>query len=584
MSREISRERRERRREIRWGRAALLLTGTTLAASCAVGPRYHRPQAPADAGYAPTPLPQSSASAPSEGVTVQGVTVQGVPVQGVPVQGVPVQGVPVHGGEAQQLIGGRDIPFEWWELFKSPALNALVVRAFKANPTIAAAQAAVVQAQELVYAQRGFFFPTIEANYNFERQKLAGNLTIDNSPGTEGDGHNLNPPPNVQPLFYNFHTAQLTVGFVPDVFGANYRQMESLEAQRDAQRFALEATYITLASNVVAAAIQEASLRAQIEATRQIIEAEQKSLAILRDQLRLGFAMRMDVAAQETALAQAEATLPSLQKQFEQTRDLIRALVGNLPNQEVAETFEFDALQLPTEVPLSLPAKIVEQRPDVRAAEAQLHAANAEVGVAIAALLPQLSITGAYGGNADEFAWMFRHGGPFWNLIGNLTQPLFEGGTLLHRKRAADAALHQAAAQYQSSVLTAYQNIADTLHASLSDADAFAADVRAEHAAKVTYDLTRRQMELGSVDTLVLLNAEMTYNQALIVRVQSQATRYGDTVALFQALGGGWWNRKGERDSGRDPLAASVTPSGVDPDHTGSTLASAAGSGSMTSR
>jgi NodT family efflux transporter outer membrane factor (OMF) lipoprotein len=347
----------------------------------------------------------------------------------------------------------------------------------------------------------------------------------------------------VKPLFYNFHTAQLTVGFVPDVFGANWRQMESLAAQTDAQRFALEATYITLASNVVAAAIQEASLRAQIAATRQIIAAEQNSLQILRDQLRLGYAMRMDVAAQETALAQAEATLPPLQKQFEQTRDLIRALVGNLPNQDVTETFELDALQLPPELPMSLPARIIEQRPDVRAAEALLHAANAQVGVAVAAMLPQFSITGAYGGNADQFAWMFRKGGPFWDLVGNASQPFFEGGTLLHRKRAADDVLKQAAAQYQSSVLTAYQNVADTLHASLSDAAALAANVRAENAAKVTYDLTQRQMEVGYVNYLTLLNAEMTYQQALILRVQAQATRYGDTVALFQALGGGWWNR-----------------------------------------
>jgi NodT family efflux transporter outer membrane factor (OMF) lipoprotein len=510
-------------------RKALLISCALLAASCAVGPRYHRPEAPANAGYAPAPLLQSTA------------------------------GAPVQGGDAQRLISDRDIPFEWWELFKSPALNALVERAFKANPTIAGAQAAVVQAQELVYAQRGFFFPTIGANYNFERQKLAGNLTIDNSPGTEGNGDNLNPPPPAAPLYYNFHTAQLTVGFVPDVFGANWRQVESLAAQRDAQRFALEATYITLASNVVAAAIQEASLRAQIAATQQIIEADGKSLQILRDQFRLGFAMRIDVAAQETALAQARATLPPLQKQFEQTRDLIRALVGNLPNQEVPEAFELDALQLPPEMPLSLPAKIIEQRPDVRAAEAQLHAANAQVGVAVAAMLPQLSITGLAGGNADEFAWMFRHGGPFWSLVGNVTQPIFEGGTLLHRKRAADAALKQAAAQYQSSVITAYQNVADTLHASLSDAVALAADVRAESATKVTYDLTRRQMEVGYVNYLALLSAETAYQQALLTRVQAQATRFGDTVALFQALGGGWWNRPGI--AGTSVSAADRTPS-----------------------
>jgi NodT family efflux transporter outer membrane factor (OMF) lipoprotein len=498
----------------------LLVILEACAAGCAVGPHYHHPQAPAHAGYAPEPLPDTSASAP------------------------------VHGGESQRFISGRDLPFEWWQLFQSPALNALVERALRANPTITAAQAALVQAQEMVYAQQGFFFPTIGASYNFERQKIAGNFTLDDSPGTQGNGDNLNPPlqdlksfPHTAPLYYNYHTAELTVGFVPDVFGANRRQVESLAAQADAQRFALEATYVTLASNVVAAAIQEASLRAQIDATRQIILADETTLRILRDQVRLGFAMGIDLAAQETALAQAKATLPPLQEQLEQTRDLIRALAGQLPNQDVGETFELDALRLPPELPLSLPAKIIEQRPDVRAAEAQLHSASAQVGVAVAAMLPQISITGVEGGNADQFGWMFRKGGPFWSLVGNASQPVFEGGTLFHQKRAADDALKQAAAQYQSSVLTAYQNVADTLHASLADAVALAADVRAENAARVTYDLTQRQLDAGYVNYLTLLSAETTYQQALIQRVQAQATRYGDTIALFQALGGGWWNR-----------------------------------------
>src|SRR5580658_4401368 len=502
-------------------RSTLLAAAVALASSCAVGPRFHPPAPPANVGYAPTPLPTTSAAAP------------------------------VHGGEAQRLISERDIPFAWWQLFQSAALNALVEQSFKANPTIPAAQAALAQAKEYVRAQRGFYYPNVATGFQGERVKVAGNNTQQSSLGIQGNGDNLTEPPApASPLYYQFYTAGLTVGFVPDVFGANRRQVESLAAQTDAQRYALEATYVTLASNVVGAAIQEASLRAQIAATREIIEAESKSLQILRDQFRLGFAMRIDVAAQETALAQARATLPPLQEQFEQTRDLIRALVGNLPNQDVSETFELDALQLPPELPLSLPARIIEQRPDVCAAEAQLHAANAQVGVAVAAMLPQLSITGAYGGNADEFAWMFRHGGPFWNLVGNVTQPIFEGGTLLHRKRAADQALKQAAAQYQRSVLTAYQNVADTLHASLSDADALATNVRAETAAKVTYELTRRQMEVGYVNYLILLNAETTYQQALILRIQAQAIRFGDTVALFQALGGGWWNRKGEPKSG----------------------------------
>jgi NodT family efflux transporter outer membrane factor (OMF) lipoprotein len=495
--------------------AALAFTWAASGSGCAVGPRYRKPEAPANAGYAPSPLPEASSSAP------------------------------IHGGDVQRFISGRNLPFEWWQLFQSPALNAVVERAFKANPTVTAAQAALAQAQELVRAQRGFFFPTVAAGFQAERVKVAGNNTQSSSLGIQANGNNLGQPlqPAV-PLYYQFFTAQLSVGFVPDVFGANRRQVESLAAQTDAQRFALEATYITLASNVVAAAIQEASVRAQIEATRQIIAADEKSLRILRDQFRLGFAMRIDVAAQEAALAQAETLLPPLQTQLEQTRDLLRALVGNLPNQEVLETFELDALQLPPEMPLSLPAKIIEQRPDVRAAEAQLHAANAQVGVAVAAMLPQFSITGTVGGNADQIPWLFRGGGAFWTIIGGVTQPIFEGGTLLHTKRAAEAALKQAATQYQSTVIAAYENVADTLHASLSDAEELAGAVEAESASKVAYDLTRRQMEVGYVNYLALLSAETTYNQALLARVQAQATRYGDTIALFQALGGGWWNRK----------------------------------------
>jgi NodT family efflux transporter outer membrane factor (OMF) lipoprotein len=501
-------------------RTALLVSGIVLSASCAVGPRYHRPEAPANAGYAPAPLPEATASAD------------------------------IHGGEIQHLIAGRDIAFEWWELFKSPALNRFVQQAFRANPTVAAARAALAQAQELVYAQQGFYFPTVSAVYQAERHKVSGNTNASETIGVQGNGENKLPEaenpnglPHNLPSYYTFHTAELTVGFVPDIFGANRRQVESLAAQTEAQRFALEATYITLASNVAAAAIQEAVLRAQISATDKIIAADEKSLHILRDQFRLGFAMRIDVAAQEAALAQAQAMLPPLQQQFEQTRDLMRALLGKLPN-DSDETFEFDALQLPPDLPLSLPARIIEQRPDVRAAEAQLHAANAEVGVAVAAMLPQFSITGAYGGNATQIPWMFRGGGPFWSLVGDVSQPIFEGGTLLHRKRAANDALKQAAAQYQSTAMAAYQDVSDTLHASLSDADALAADVEAEDAAKVTYDLTRRQMEVGYVDYLTLLNAETAYQQALLARVQAQATRYGDTIALFQALGGGWWHRQ----------------------------------------
>jgi NodT family efflux transporter outer membrane factor (OMF) lipoprotein len=492
------------------------------AAGCAVGPNFHKPVAPAGAGYSTQPLPEATASAS------------------------------VLGGDAQRFVTGQDLPFEWWEAFGSPALDSLVEKAFRANPSIKGAQAALRQAQELVYAQQGYFFPTVAADYNFERQKLAGNLSGTSAPGVQGNGSDIaayqnpspNPAPHNLPLYFNFHTAQFTVGFVPDVFGGNRRKVESLGAQARMQRFELEATYITLASNVVAAAIQEASTRAQIAATKEIIDYNEKSLKVLRDKFRLGYAMRIDVAAQELALAQAKQLLPPLEKQFEQTRDLIRALIGNLPNQEIEDTFELASLKLPPQLPLSLPSKIIEQRPDVRAAEEQLRSANAQVGVAIAAMLPQFSIAGTYGGTATQFSDMFRSGGPFWTLVGDVTQPVFAGGTLLHTKRAADQALRQAAAQYQTTVITAYQNVADALHAMLSDANGLAAAVEAERAAKVTLDLTRERMQDGYTDYLTELLAETAYQQALLSRVQAQATRFGDTAALYQALGGGWWNRK----------------------------------------
>jgi NodT family efflux transporter outer membrane factor (OMF) lipoprotein len=294
---------------------------------------------------------------------------------------------------------------------------------------------------------------------------------------------------------------------------------------------------------VVGAAIQEASVRAQIAATQAIIADMQKSLDILRNKSRNGYAMRLDVAAQEAALAQAQQLLPPLQKQFEQTRDLIRLLVGNLPNEDVTETFELDALTLPTDLPLSLPSKIIEQRPDVRAAEQQLRSYNAQVGVAIANRLPQFSITGAVGGNASVFSQMFSSGGPFWDIIGSASATLFDGNTLLHQQRAAQQAFLQAASQYRLTVLAAYQNVADTLHAMLADADALGAAVASERAAKLELDLTRLRRTAGYTDYLTELSAEATYETAVLALVQAQALRFGDTAALYQSLGGGWWNR-----------------------------------------
>lgn len=512
-------------------RTALLFTAllpvALLPGACAVGPDFVPPEAPAAAGYTPTPLPETTDTAA------------------------------VRGGEKQRFVSGKDIQYDWWKLFKSPALDALVEQAFKNNPTIDAAVAALNQAQENVYVQQGYFFPSLTAGYQGIRQQLSGNTAGANAPGYQGNGRFIGPNYPNQPVTYTFHTAGLTVGFVPDVFGGNRRAVESLEAEAESQRFQLEAACITLASNVVAAALQEASLRAQIDSTKEIIASNEKSLEILQKQLSLGSVTGVDVDIQKTALAAARAQLPPLQKQYEQTRDRIRALVGNFPNQDVPQIFVLDAITLPQEPPVSLPSALVKQRPDVRAAEEMMHSANAEIGVAVANMLPQFNITGALGGNASALAWnqLFANGGPFWNIALGITAPLFDGLTLLHKRRAADQALVQAAAQYRSTVITAFQNVADSLHALVSDATALEAALEAERAAAHILEVTRRQLELEQANYIALLIAQQAYQNTSIALVQARAIRLADTAALYQALGGGWWNRPDENtkvsDGGR---------------------------------
>jgi NodT family efflux transporter outer membrane factor (OMF) lipoprotein len=496
---------------------AVIAGFATLLYGCSVGPDFERPKPPQATRYSPQPLSEQTASAN------------------------------VSMGESQHFDQQMDIPYEWWKLFQSEQINTLIQKAFKANPDIESAQAALRQAQEYVTAQQGYFYPTVAANYSASRNKLAGNMG-GNSPGVQGNGKVIqtysNPagPVYNAPAYYNFHIAQLTVGYVPDVFGMNRRQVESAETQVALQRMQLEATYITLAANVVAAAIQEASLRAQIAAVERIVAINRESVDVLHNQYKFGYVSGMEVASQEYALASSEQSLVPLRQQLAQTRNLIRALVGNLPDQEVAETFELTSLHLPQELPLSLPSKIVEQRPDVRAAEEQMHYASAQAGVAVANTLPQFMIAGGIGGMADTPAWMFRTGGSFFNLAASVSQTIFDGGTLRARSRAAEQALLQSGAQYRSTVITALQNVADTLITVQSDADALQAASKTAQAAQTMFELSRKQYQAGQIDYLTRLIAEQNYQSASINLIQAQTNRLGDTAALYQALGGGWWN------------------------------------------
>lgn len=420
---------------------------------------------------------------------------------------------------------------EWWKAFQSDKLNKVITDAFAASPTLAAAQAALRVAHQQVRAQQGAFFPLVQGSYQGAHKRDAvGTIAPSLTSNAE---------------IYSLHTAQVTVSYAPDVFGLNRRQVESLRATEDAQYFQMEAAYLTLATNIVAAAVQEASLRAQIDAQQRIVDINTQLVDNLRKQFTLGAVTGLDVAAAQTALAQAEQALPNLQKQLAVQRDLLAALAGKLPSEGIPETFTFADFKLPQELPVSLPSDLVRQRPDVRAAEEQLHAATAQVGVAIANMLPQLTLSATRGGTASQFSQMFQQGNVFWSLVGGVAQTFFDGGTLLAKKRAADAGIDQAEAQYRGTVVTAFQNVADTLHALDADADVLKAALKSEQAASTTLDITTKQRAIGQVNILAVLNAEQAYQTATQATIGARANRFTDTAALFQAVGGGWWNRKG---------------------------------------
>jgi NodT family efflux transporter outer membrane factor (OMF) lipoprotein len=461
--------------------------------ACAVGPNYRRPALSPAAGLGAEAVSQPSAK----------------------------------GADQPQLVSGMDIPAQWWGVFHCADLDALVAQALKNNPTIEAAQAALRSAREQVRAERGAYYPSVAASLQPTHQSFARDLA---SPTFAGNS------------IYDLTTTQVSVSYTPDLFGANARAVETLAAQADQQRFALEAARLTLASNVVLAAIQDALLREEIETTHAIIADQQQILASFQRQYAIGQASEADLAAQEALMAQAQAALPPLEKQFRVNRDLLSALVGRTPGEALDVHFGFQSMTLPDHLPLSLPAQIVEHRPDVRIAEAQLHAASAQVGVAAAARWPSLQIDAAAGSAALSLTPTFNSASNFWNIAATLTQPVFEGGALLHKEHAAKAAYDQAAAQYQATVVGAFQNTADVLNALWTDADGQRAAEASHAAAARSLEIARRQLGLGDVSPLVVLGDEQAEAQARIALLQARGNRYADVVALFQALGGGWWN------------------------------------------
>ena len=484
-----------------WRTSALGVAVGLALSACAVGPDFHAPEAPkvtdASHPYTPAPLPAMAASGASPAY------------------------VP------QRFVDGQDISATWWEAFQSPGLNALVQSALAQSPTVAAAQATLRQAEENYRADYGSrVFPSVTGTVNASRQRLA----LAQSPQA--------------PAGYtsNLFSAGLDLSYTLDIVGGNRRELEGVRAAIDYQRYQVEATWLSLTSSVVATAIREASLRAQLQVTRDVVDNETKSLNVISKQVQLGALARSAVLQQQTLIAQSQAQIPALEKQLAQTRHQLAVLAGRLPGDDGLPTFDIDSLTLPRELPVSVPSALVRQRPDLRASEALLHEASAQIGVATAALYPQITLSAGVDRQSLKLDKLFDTGTTGWSLAAGLVQPIFNGGALRAKKRAAVAAYDAAQAQYRSTVLNAFLDVANTLRAIDTDADAVNVTADAERLANESLGLVARQYQLGAVSYLASLDAQRTALSTRVALVQARAARFTDTAALFQALGGGWWN------------------------------------------
>ncbi|MEQ1636104.1 MAG: efflux transporter outer membrane subunit [Methylococcales bacterium] len=449
----------------------------------------------------------------------------------------------------QALLADKDIPGLWWQLFRSKALNALIEQALTRNPGLQSAQATLTAAQEDMLAKSGSLLPKLDAGLSTKHQKVSG--------AQFGN-------PNGGGSVFTLYNASVNVSYTLDVFGGLQRQIEALEAQAEYQRFQLEGAFLTLAANIVTSVIQEASLRAQISATEEITQAYSEQLDITKQQFEIGSVAKAAVLSQQTLLEQTRTSLPTLHKQLAPIRHRLNVLVGNIPGSAgLIAQFTLNDLQLPAQIPLSLPSKLVGQRPDIRAQEAVLHAASAQIGVVAASVFPDFTISANLSSIATTAGNLFMPGTAVWGVGATLLQPLFRGGEFTHKKRAAIATYEQAAADYRSTVLKALQDVADTLSALEFDNAELQAQDAIAHTATTSLELIQSQLQVGAASHLDLLDAQRAYQQARLGQLKAQAQRFADTAALFQALGGGWWNR--------DDLAKTISAA-QKPTHQATTL------------
>ncbi len=485
--------------------AALALTA--LLSGCAVGPDFHRPEPPSLSHYASGGDPTETAAA---------------------------------AGAAQRFAPGAAVAADWWRLFNSEKLGAIVSEAIAANPGLAAAQENLRQAQDNLRAGYGIFFPWLGGDFTAAREKFSPLTFGSSAPGT----------------VFNLFALSGTISYPLDIFGGERRAVEGLAAEVDVQRATELATYLALSSNIVDTVIAAAAYRAEIEATEQLIQLQRQQVALAETQARAGTVPYSNVLSLESQLATYEATIPQLQQKLTQSDDLLATLVGRTPAEWTPPELGLADLTLPADVPVSLPSDLVRQRPDILVAEATAHAASAGVGVATAAMLPSVTLSGGYGTNSTAIGNLFSSSaGHFWSFGADVTAPIFEGGKLWFQRKAAIDAYRQTMAAYRQTVLGAFAQVADTLRALDHDAASLAAQDKALRTAEEALHLVQANYAAGIATYLDVLTADTQYYQAKITDLQTIAVRYQDTVALFAALGGGWWNAEPRNAAAAAPKA-----------------------------
>ena len=475
------------------GRLICVLILAVLVTGCAVGPDFRRPETTDVTAYTTTPLPGRTTA------------------------------IPTALGDSQRFVEGGRVNPQWWGELGSAKLNALIEEALQASPTLAAARATLRQAQELYAARAGStLYPQVDANLSAQRQRANPS-----SLGQAGDSRE-----------FSLYNAGVGIRYTLDLAGGNRRALEGLAARVDYQRYQLEGAQLTLAGNIATTAVTLAGLAMQIRVTESILRSEEEQLGLTREKVRLGQAAPADVFALETQAEQTRAGIPLLRNRIQQNEHLLAVLAGRAPGTGVLPSFSLEEFTLPADLPLVVPSELARARPDIQAAEALLHAANAEYGVAISKLYPQLNLSADLGSQALTTGALFGSGSAIWSLVGQLIQPLFNPG-LPAEKRAALAAFDAAAANYRNVVLESLRNVADVLRALDNDAQRLAALSAASDAAQKSLESMQRRYALGAGSYFELLIAQQQSQQTRINLIEAQAQRLVDSAAFYQAMGGG---------------------------------------------